>query len=132
MRLFPDYRSVEEASYRETGVFPIMHVVVLRADVYEAHRWLAMNLFTAFEEAKRRSQERALDANAPRFPVPWGPANAQRAADTFGEDFWPYGIEPNRVTLDWFLERAFEQGVCARRLEPEDLFAPEVRERFRV
>jgi 4,5-dihydroxyphthalate decarboxylase len=109
-----------------------MHVVAMRADVYEAHRWLAMNLVTAFEDAKRRSQERALDANAPRFPVPWAPANAQRAAETFGDDFWPYGIEPNRVTLSWFLERAFEQGVCARLLEPEDLFAPEVRERFRV
>jgi 4,5-dihydroxyphthalate decarboxylase len=132
VRLFPDYRAVEEESFRKTGVFPIMHVVAMRADVYEAHRWLAMNLVTAFEDAKRRSQERALDANAPRFPVPWAPANAQRAAETFGEDFWPYGIEPNRVTLSWFLERAFEQGVCARLLEPEDLFAPEVRERFRV
>jgi 4,5-dihydroxyphthalate decarboxylase len=132
VRLFPDYRAVEEESFRKTGVFPIMHVVAMRADVYEAHRWLAMNLVTAFEDAKRRSQERALDANAPRFPVPWAPANAQRAAETFGDDFWPYGIEPNRVTLSWFLERAFEQGVCARLLEPEDLFAPEVRERFRV
>lgn len=53
------------------------------------------------------------------------------AAD-YGEDFWPYGIEPNRVTLDWFLERAHEQGVCARRLAPEDLFPVEVRERFKV
>jgi 4,5-dihydroxyphthalate decarboxylase len=132
VRLFPNYREVEEASFRETGVFPIMHVVALRADVYEAHRWLAMNLLTAFEQAKRRSQERALDANAPRFPVPWGPANAQRAVEMFGDDFWPYGIDPNRATLDWFLERAFEQGVCARRLQPEELFAPEIRERFRI
>jgi 4,5-dihydroxyphthalate decarboxylase len=132
VRLFPDYPQVEEASFRATGVFPIMHVVALRADVYQAHPWLAMNLFTAFEEAKRRSMERALDANAPRFPVPWGPANAQRAQELFGSDFWPYGIEPNRTTLDWFLERAAEQGVCARRLAPEDLFAAEVAERFRI
>jgi 4,5-dihydroxyphthalate decarboxylase len=132
VRLFDDYRSVEEASFRATGVFPIMHVVALRADVYAAHRWLAMNLFTAFEEAKRRSMERAIDANAPRFPVPWGPANAQRARELFGADFWPYGIEPNRATLEWFLERAVEQGVCARRLAPEELFASEVRERYRI
>src|SRR3954454_9874820 len=58
VRLFPNYREVEEASYRETGVFPIMHVVTLRADAYRAHPWLAMNLLTAFEEAKRRSQKR--------------------------------------------------------------------------
>ena len=132
VRLFPNYREVEEESYRRTGVFPIMHVVALRADVYDAHRWLAMNLLTAFEEAKRHSEERALDANAPRFPVPWGPANAERAAEMFGEDFWPYGIDVNRTTLDWFLERAFEQGVCARRLQPDELFAPEVREIFRI
>jgi 4,5-dihydroxyphthalate decarboxylase len=132
VRLFSDYRSVEEESFRNTGVFPIMHVVAIRADVHAAHRWLAMNLYTAFEEAKRRSMERALDANAPRFPVPWGPANAERAAELFGPDFWPYGIEPNRTTLDWFLERAAEQGVCARRLAPEDLFVPEVQDRFRI
>jgi 4,5-dihydroxyphthalate decarboxylase len=132
VRLFPDYRAVEEESYRRTGVFPIMHLVALRADVHAAHPWLAMNLLSAFEEAKRRSVERALDANAPRFPVPWGPANAQRAEELFGRDPWPYGIEPNRVTLDWFLARAAEQGVCARRLAPEELFAPEVRERFRI
>jgi 4,5-dihydroxyphthalate decarboxylase len=132
VRLFPDYRSVEEAFYASTGVFPIMHVVVLRRDTYEAHRWLAMNLYTAFDEAKRRSVGRALDANAPRFPVPWGPANAERALRLVGPDLWPYGIEPNRTTLEWFLATAAEQGVCARLLAPEELFAEEVRERFRV
>jgi 4,5-dihydroxyphthalate decarboxylase len=132
VRLFPDYRAVEEASFRNTGVFPIMHVVAIRADVHAAHRWLAMNLYTAFEEAKRRSKERALDFNAPRFPVPWGPANAERAEELMGSDFWPYGIDPNRTTLEWFLEQAAEQGVCASRLAPEELFVPEVQERFRV
>jgi len=131
-RLFSNYRELEEASYRRTGVFPIMHVVVLRADVYAARPWLAMNLFTAFEEAKRRSQERAADMNAPRFPVPWAPANAERAEGLFGRDFWPYGVEPNRATLDWFLERAFAQGVCGRRLAPDELFAEETGERFRI
>jgi 4,5-dihydroxyphthalate decarboxylase len=132
VRLFNDYRAVEEDYYRETGVFPIMHVVALRRDVHDAHPWVAMNLFTAFEEAKRRSLARALDSNAPRFPVPWGFANAQRAAETFGEDFWPYGIEPNRRALEAFLDYAHEQGVCATRLAPEELFAPQVRSAFRV
>ena len=132
VRLFSDYRSVEERSYRETGVFPIMHVVTLRAELHARHRWIAMNLFTAFEAAKRRSLARALDPNAPRFPVPWGPANAERACELIGEDFWPYGIERNRRTLDTFLQWAFEQGVCARRLTPEELFVPEVQEAFRI
>jgi 4,5-dihydroxyphthalate decarboxylase len=91
-----------------------------------------MNMLTALEEAKRRSLERARDANAPRFPVPFAPAHFERMTAEFGEDPWPYGIEPNRVTLEWFLERAYEQSVCATKLEPEDLFPPEVRDRFRV
>jgi 4,5-dihydroxyphthalate decarboxylase len=132
VRLFSDYRAVEEEYFRRTGVFPIMHVIALKADVYAAHPWIAMNLLTAFETAKRRSQERALDANAPRLPVPWAPANAQRAEELFGRDFWPYGIEPNRPTLETYLQYAYEQRVCARRLTPEELFVPEVRESYRV
>ena len=132
VRLFSDYRSVEERSYRETGVFPIMHVVTLRAELHARHRWIAMNLFTAFEAAKQRSLARALDPNAPRFPVPWGPANTERARELMGDDFWPYGVERNRQTLDTFLQFAYEQGVCARRLTPEELFVPEVQEAFRI
>jgi 4,5-dihydroxyphthalate decarboxylase len=132
VRLFSDYRAVEEGSYRQSGVFPIMHVVTLRAELHERHPWVAMNLLTAFEMAKRRSLERALDANAPRFPVPWAPANAERGRTLMGADFWPYGVEANRRTLETFLAYAFEQGVCARRLTPEELFVPEVQEAFRV
>jgi 4,5-dihydroxyphthalate decarboxylase len=132
VRLFADYRPVEEDYFARTGVFPIMHVVAIRRDVHDAHPWVAMNLVSAFEEAKRRSLARALDTNAPRFPVPWGYENAQRAVATFGDDFWPYGIEPNRRTLDAFLGYAHEQGVCARRLAPEDLFVEQVRSSFRV
>jgi 4,5-dihydroxyphthalate decarboxylase len=132
VRLFSDYRAVEEEYHRETGVFPIMHVVALRRDVYDAHPWTAMNLMTAFEEAKRRSLVRAIDGNAPRYPIPWSFANAQRAQELFGRDFWPYGIEPNRRTLDAFLQFAHEQGVCATRLQPDDLFPDEVKAEFRI
>ena len=132
VRLLSDHRSVEEAYYRETGIFPIMHVVALKRAVHERHRWVAMNLFTAFREAKRRAIERALDYNTPRYPVPWSPANAQRAEQIFGADFWPYGIEGNRRTLEAFLGFAHEQGVCERQLRPEDLFPEEVSAEFRV
>jgi 4,5-dihydroxyphthalate decarboxylase len=132
VRLFSDYRAVEEDYHRQTGIFPIMHVVAMRREVHDEHPWIARNLLTAFEEAKRRGLERALDANAPRYPVPWGPANAERAAERFGRDFWPYGIEPNRVTLEAFLQYAHEQGACATRLAPEDLFPEQVTAQFRV
>lgn len=132
VRLFSDYRAVEEQYFRDTGVFPIMHVIVIRADVHEAHPWVAMNLMTAFEEAKRRGLERALDANTPRFPVAWAFAHAECVQALMGSDLWPYGIEPNRATLTKFLQYAAEQGVCSRRLEPEELFAPQVQYVYRV
>jgi 4,5-dihydroxyphthalate decarboxylase len=132
VRLFSDPRAVEEAYFSTRRVFPIMHVVALRAEVHERHPWVAMNLFSAFAEAKRRSVERALDVNAPRFPVPWAAANAHHAQELMGEDFWPYGIEPNRATLEAFLQFAHEQGVCARRLAPEELFVEQVQQAFTV
>jgi 4,5-dihydroxyphthalate decarboxylase len=132
VQLFSDHRAVEEAYFAKRGVFPIMHVVALRADVHERHPWVAMNLLSAFSEAKRRSVERALDVNAPRLPVPWAAANALHAQELMGEDFWPYGIEPNRTTLETFLGFAFEQGVCARELSAEELFVPQVQQAFRV
>ncbi|HEY2600708.1 MAG TPA: hypothetical protein VGI67_04055 [Thermoleophilaceae bacterium] len=132
VRLFGDYRATEEAYYRDTGIFPIMHVIALRQDVLDDHPWAAMNLYTAFREAKRRGIERALDMNAPKYPIPWSPANARRAEQIFGGDFWPYGLEENRRTLDAFLEFAHEQGACARRLEPDELFPDSVKTEFRV
>jgi 4,5-dihydroxyphthalate decarboxylase len=132
VRLFSDYKAVEEDYYRNTGIFPIMHVVALRSEVVTAHPWVAGNLYSAFIEAKRRGLERALDANAPRYPVPWGFANAERAAAIFGEDFWPYGIEANRPTIQGFLDYAFEQGVTTRQLSCEELFVASVLETFRI
>jgi 4,5-dihydroxyphthalate decarboxylase len=124
VRLFSDARAVEEASYRSTGVWPIMHLIVLRADVDDAHPWLAGNLVTAFSQARDRSVGRTLDANASRFPVMWRPAD--------DGDPWPYGVEPNRATLEAFLRFAHEQGVCARALAPEDLFSQRSRAAYRI
>ncbi|HEV8306678.1 MAG TPA: 4,5-dihydroxyphthalate decarboxylase [Methylomirabilota bacterium] len=131
-RLFPDVVSVEEAYWRATGIFPIMHVVAIRRDVLAAHPWVAMNLYRAFEEAKRRSMARTLDWSAPRFPVPWVTEHAARSRALFGEDFWPYGVDANRPTLEAFLRFACEQGVAHRPVGVDELFPPEVRSTFRV
>ncbi len=130
-RLFEDYRTVEEAYWRATGVFPIMHVVALKSDVVARHPWIAMNLFKAFEEAKRRSVARALEVTATRFPVPWIYDIATKAQAEFGELF-PYGVEPNRKTLETFLDYAAEQGVCHRRLQVDELFPASLASRFKV
>lgn len=128
VRLFPDYQEVERAYWERTGVFPIMHVIALQRAVYDEHPWIAMNLFTAFDEAKRRSQERLRSPNVPHVPLPW----AHHLAGLFGEDPWPYGIEPNRTTLETFLRFTHEQGVTARALDVDELFAPETATAFRV
>ena len=130
VRLFSDYRAVEEEYFRATGIFPPMHLVALRADAVERHPWIAMNLFEAFSEAKRRGLARAIDPNTPRYPVPWSFANAQVAEGLMGEDFWPYGLEPNRTALEAFLAMLHEQGAAKRLLEPEELFAPSVLDRY--
>lgn len=132
VQLVPDYQPAEEASFRETGIFPIMHVITVRRDVADTHPWALMNLFTAFEEAKRRSVARAFELTASRFPIPWSAYHAARAATLFDGEYWPYGVDANRRTLEAFLQYAHEQGVCHRRLAIEDLFPKSVLSRFRV
>lgn len=131
-RLFTDFRPLEAAYYRDTGIFPIMHVIVLRRAVHETHPWVAMNLLQAFETAKRRSVDRVLDGNVARFPLPWGNALAEETRALLGGDLWPYGLEPNRATLSAFLRYAHEQGVTARPLECDELFPREVLARYVV
>jgi 4,5-dihydroxyphthalate decarboxylase len=131
-RLFPDFMTAEEAYWQETRIFPIMHVIVIRAEILKRHPWVAMNLLKAFEEAKNRSVQRVLDFSSSRVPIPWGAEYANRAVKMFGPDYWPYGIEPNRVTLESFLQYAYEQGVCHRRLKPEELFPASVQSSFKV
>jgi 4,5-dihydroxyphthalate decarboxylase len=131
-RLFADFRSVEVAYARKTGIFPIMHVVAMRREVYERDRWLAMSLFKAFDQARRRSLDRAAEIAVSLFPLPWVSDELRVARGLFGDDPWPYGVQANRTTLEAFLRYAHEQGVCRRRLASEALFPPEVMETFRI
>ena len=91
-----------------------------------------MNLFKAFDEARRRSLARVREFGISHLPVPWVPNHVQHWRELAGDDFWPYGIEPNRPTLEAFFEYAYEQGVAKKRLRMEDVFAPETREQFRI
>ena len=131
-RLFADFPAVELEYFRKTRIFPIMHVVVLRREVYQRDRWIAMNLLQAFEEAKNLSLARTAEIAASTTPLPWMADHAQRWREVAGEDAWHYGIEPNRPTLEAFVQYAHEQGICRRRVTVEELFAPETRERFKI
>jgi len=132
VRLIPGFRAAEEAYFKKTGIFPIMHVIALKRDVYDRNPWIARNLFNAFEQAKDRSVARVLDSTAARVPIPWGFCHAEDARKLFGHDFWPYGLEPNRTTLEAFLRFAHEQGVCHRLVKPEELFPPQLHATFKV
>lgn len=129
-RFFTDHAAVEFDYARRTGIVPIMHLVVIRRAVAEAHPWLPANLFDAFEEARQRSIARLREVTASRFPLLWPAAEVERTSALFGQEYWPYGVAANRPTLDAFLRWAHEQGVAHRRLAPEELFPESVRTRF--
>jgi 4,5-dihydroxyphthalate decarboxylase len=98
-RLFTNYRAVEMDYWQRTQIFPIMHVIGIRREVYEANRWIARNLMDAFETAKNRSLERAADITASYYPIPWAADYAQASQAILGQDFWPYGFEENASTF---------------------------------
>lgn len=132
-RLFPDYRQAEEAYYRETGIFPIMHHIAVKRSTYEKNPWVAMNMYKAFDEARARSVERLRCVTASQIAVPWGFHNVEEMTKLFYSegDYWPYGVEPNRVTLDAFLQYAHEQGTTQKRLTPEEIYVEEVQHFFK-
>ena len=131
-RLFDDYVEVEKAYYRKTRIFPIMHTVVLRRDVYEANRWIAQSLFKAFARAQRIVYDNLYTTSALITMLPWQVSHVEEARRELGDDWWAYGFAPNRHVLDTFLRYHHEQGLSKRRLRPEELFAPETLEAFKI
>jgi 4,5-dihydroxyphthalate decarboxylase len=127
-RLFEPVRPVEEDYYRRTGIFPIMHVVVLRRDVYERARWLARSLYEAFEQAKVHCEHGLEESGVALHMLPWQHDELARTRALLGDDYWPYGLEQNADVLRTFLRYSYDQGLASRLLEPEELFAPETLE----
>jgi 4,5-dihydroxyphthalate decarboxylase len=131
-RLFENYRQVEQDYFRATGIFPIMHTVVIRREVYEANRWVARSLFKAFCEAQRHTYRDLAETAAQKAMLPWAHADYEETRTMMGDDYWPYGLQRNRETLATFLRYSFEQGLSKRQLAPEELFAPETLESFKI
>jgi 4,5-dihydroxyphthalate decarboxylase len=131
-RLFPDYVAVERDYFARTQIFPIMHTVVIRRDVYERHRWCARELYKAFVRAQAVTYRDLSETAAHKAMLPWLTAHVEDARRTLGEDWWAYGLTPNRHVLETFLRYHHEQGLSKRRFAPEELFAPETLEAFKV
>jgi 4,5-dihydroxyphthalate decarboxylase len=132
VRLFPRYYEEEKAYYKKTRIFPIMHTIVLRRDLYEANRWIAQTLTKAFIEAQRHVYEMQRQTAAHASMLPFHNAHVDEARELMGEDYWPYGFEPNKETLATFLEYHHQCGLSKKRLKPEELFAPETLESFKI
>lgn len=124
-RLFKEPVAEERAYFTATGIFPIMHVLVIRQEALEAQPRLAAELIRAFTEAKDRSLARASEATVPSYPLPWAPVHAREAQALLGDDFWPYGIEPNRAVLTNFLRHAYDQHITDRLVAIHELFIDE-------
>ena len=131
-RLFEDYMEVEQAYYRKTRIFPIMHTVAIRRSLYEKHPWIAMSLYKAFVQAQRETYDDLYVTAALKAMLPWLTKHVEDARKLMGDDYWPYGFAPNRETLATFLRYHHEQGLSARLLAPEELFAPETLESFKI
>jgi 4,5-dihydroxyphthalate decarboxylase len=129
-RLFENYAEVEREYYEKTKIFPIMHTVVIRREVYEKNRWVAQSLYKAFVAAQKVTYEDLHQTAALKTMLPWLTDHVEQAERVLGKDFWPYGFQNNLHVLKTFLNYSQQQGLATRLYKPEELFAPETFEAF--
>jgi 4,5-dihydroxyphthalate decarboxylase len=120
--LFENCREVEEDYFRRTGIFPMMHTIVIKRKVYDQHPWIAQSLFDAFDAAKRRAMENLYETNALAVAAPFIVHDIERTRQLMGMDYWPFGIEPNMKSITTFIRRLGDQQIIERAPEVEELF----------
>jgi 4,5-dihydroxyphthalate decarboxylase len=125
-RLFPNFKEVEQDYYRRTRIFPVMHTVVLREDVYREHPWAAKSIYQAFMRARDLAIDGLYDTDALRVALPWLIDHVEETWRILGRDFWAYGLEPNRPTFAAIGRYVHEQGLSPRVVSADELFAPGV------
>jgi 4,5-dihydroxyphthalate decarboxylase len=130
--LFDDTRAEAEAWYRRTGVFPIMHLLGVRKALVERHPWLPATVLKAFTRAKAVATARLADTSATKVTLPFVEDQLLAAQRLMGEDYWSYGLEPNRRTLEAFLAHHRRQGLSSGALTAEDLFHPSTWETSKI
>jgi 4,5-dihydroxyphthalate decarboxylase len=123
-RLFENYKEVEIAYYKKTGLFPIMHTIAIREELWRDSPWIAVSLFKAFEKAKEIAYQRLEDVNAYKISLAWFRIFVKEQKEVLGDDPWPYGLAKNRHVLETLLSYLFEQGLVTKRLDIEEFFAP--------
>ncbi|WP_431283575.1 ABC transporter substrate-binding protein [Humitalea sp. 24SJ18S-53] len=131
-RLFPNYRPVEQAYYKKTGLFPIMHLIGIKKTLVEKHPWLATSVYKAFVEAKHIAMQEVRDVTALNITLPWVEAEAADSVALMGPDYWPYGVKESAADIEAITRYSFDQGLSVRRLHAADLFAPQVMDISRI
>ena len=125
-RLFADFRAVETAYFKETGIFPIMHTFVLKTALYEKNPWLAISFYRAFCRARDLAYRTIYDTDALAVGLPWVIDEMEVAHKIFGPQIWDYSIEGSRPTLEALVAAVHEQGLASRRMSVEELFVPNI------
>jgi 4,5-dihydroxyphthalate decarboxylase len=128
--LFPDFKVVEKDYFRRTGIFPIMHVVVMKRSLYATHPWIAKSLTKAFAASLDLAYEAVSERGALRYILPWLQDHVQETKECMGDRWWKDGLKDNRHVLEKFLQYSFQQGLAKKRFRVEDLFAPNTLDEF--
>lgn len=131
-RLFPDFRDKEMDYFRRTGIFPIMHALGIRKDMVECYPWLPASVCKAFRQAKAIADADLNEVTALKIGLPWVTYEWEATRAVMGDDFWPYGIEPNRKTIEAMARYSYEQGLAVKQLSVEEIFATSTLEETHV
>lgn len=130
--LFDDPTATAKDYYRRTGIFPIMHVLGVRKELAQQHRWLPGALLKAFGESKASALELLADTSATKVTLPFVEEQLKAARETLGQDFWSYGVGPNRKTIEAFLHHHHAQGLSARKMALDEVFDPSTYESYSI
>ena len=122
-RLFENYKQVEIEYFKKTSIFPIMHTVVMREDLWKKSPWMAVSLYKAFQEAKKLAYQKLNDTNAYKISLVWFRDPLEEQKSILGVNPWPYGLAANRNVLETLIGYLHEQGLISRKLRVEELFA---------
>jgi 4,5-dihydroxyphthalate decarboxylase len=123
-RLFEDHQAVERAYFKRTRIFPIMHTVVMREELWRECPWIGPSLFKAFQEAKQLAYRRVNDLSPYQLSMTWFREPLREQQDILGDDPWSYGLAPNRKAIETLIDYVYEQGFTAKKVRAEELFAP--------
>jgi 4,5-dihydroxyphthalate decarboxylase len=123
-RLFPNFVELEKDYYKRTGIYPIMHLIAIKKEIYERHPFVASSLYNAFAEAKNIALKKMYSSRALRYMTPWLMRDIDEIRDVFNGEPWPYGVEPNRKTLEALMTYLVDQSIIAAPIPVDDLFVP--------